>query len=88
MRPADYGHARAQFSLGFLLEYGLGIKKDEAQAVKYYQESANQGLASAQNNLAYMAQQGRIWREGYYVGKFGEYTMHAVRNRAGTTQPR
>ena len=33
-----------------------------------------------QNNLAHMVGLGRLWRDGFYVGTFGEYTMQAVRN--------
>jgi REP element-mobilizing transposase RayT len=32
-----------------------------------------------QNNLAHMAKLGAIWREGYFVGTFGEYSMAGVR---------
>jgi len=29
-----------------------------------------------------MLGKGRIWNDGFYVGTFGEYTTHAVRNMA------
>jgi REP element-mobilizing transposase RayT len=32
------------------------------------------------NNLTYMLNLGRMWQEGYYVGTFGEYTTHAIRD--------
>jgi REP element-mobilizing transposase RayT len=48
------------------------------------EESPAEIAFSYQNNLAYLARRGRIWRAGYYVGTFGEYTMQAVRNRTGT----
>lgn len=35
-----------------------------------------------QNNLAYLLNLGRIWRESFYVGTFGEYTTHAVHRAA------
>ncbi|MFN0051559.1 MAG: transposase [Planctomycetales bacterium] len=35
---------------------------------------------SYQNNLAYMLQKGRIWRDSFYVGTFGDYGMGAVRS--------
>jgi REP element-mobilizing transposase RayT len=33
-----------------------------------------------QNNLAHMLNVGRIWRDSFYAGTFGEYNMQAVRN--------
>jgi REP element-mobilizing transposase RayT len=33
-----------------------------------------------QNNLAYMTRKPRLWQPGFYIGTFGEYAMHAVRN--------
>ncbi len=39
-----------------------------------------------QNNLAHMLGQGRIWNDGFYVGSFGEYTTHAVRDVARGTE--
>lgn len=35
-----------------------------------------------QNNLAHVLKLGRIWRDSFYVGTFGEYNMQAVRNAA------
>lgn len=32
-----------------------------------------------QNNLAHMLKLGRIWKDSFYVGTFGEYNMQAVR---------
>jgi REP element-mobilizing transposase RayT len=39
-----------------------------------------------QNNLAHLLGKGRIWNEGFYVGSFGEYTTHAVRDIARGTK--
>jgi REP element-mobilizing transposase RayT len=32
-----------------------------------------------QNNLAYALNEGRVWRDTYYVGTFSEYDMGAIR---------
>ena len=37
--------------LGVCYKYGTGVVKDEVEAVKYYKMAADQGYASAQNNL-------------------------------------
>jgi len=41
-----------QLILGRLYEYGLGCEKNLYEAVKWYRESASEGNAVAQNNLA------------------------------------
>ena len=44
----------AQCLLGMCYERGLGFEKSDAEAVKWYRKSAEQGYAIAQNNLGYM----------------------------------
>jgi len=57
---AENGDAVAQYSLGKLLENGgVGVPRDLAEAAKWYQRSASQGIAAAQNNLGLMYAQGR-----------------------------
>lgn len=57
---AEGGHEKAQYSLAKLLENGGGpVQKDAAEAAKWYQRAADQGLAAAQNNLGLMYAQGR-----------------------------
>lgn len=34
-----------------------------------------------QNNLAYLLDLGKIWKDTFYVGSFGDYGMGAIRNR-------
>lgn len=48
---AQQGDAKAQYSLGYLYYYQ---KQDYAQAFKWYQLSANQGVAEAQAMLGIM----------------------------------
>ncbi len=49
----------AQCLLGMCYERGLGLEKSDAEAVKWYRKSAEQGYAIAQNNLGWMYQKGR-----------------------------
>ena len=37
--------------VGVGYQYGAGVVKDEVEAMKYYKMAADQGYASAQNNL-------------------------------------
>jgi uncharacterized protein len=51
-RPlAEQGNASAQYSLGFVYDYGLGVSEDYTEAFKWYRLAAEQGDASAQFNL-------------------------------------
>lgn len=41
----------AKYNIGFMHEYGLGVKKDINKALIFYKMSANDGYDVAQNNL-------------------------------------
>lgn len=51
---AEEGNAEAQCMLGTLYQLGLGVDVDEEQAIWWYERSAEQGYAIANNNLAGM----------------------------------
>lgn len=51
-RAATQGLSDAQFSLGNLYLYGLGVEQDEAQARNWFSRAASQGNSDAENNLA------------------------------------
>jgi TPR repeat protein len=51
MRSAQNGYAVAQYNLGLLYQYGLGVKKNEKEAQKWFQKSATQGFVKAENEL-------------------------------------
>ena len=55
---ASRGDPRAEFFMGILYETGMGVTKDTGQAAKFYRQSAEQGLATAQNNLASLLAKG------------------------------
>jgi TPR repeat protein len=50
-KSAEQGDAEAQNKLGVCYAKGEGVKKDEAEAVKWYRLAAEQGLAKAQYSL-------------------------------------
>jgi len=53
------GHADSQFNLGLMYEQGIGVGKDEKEAVVWYGKSAAQGNAAAQFNLGVLYENGR-----------------------------
>ena len=63
-RPlAEQGDATAQ--LGLMYDKGEGVPQDDDEAVKWYRKAADQGDASAQNNLGLMYEFGRGVRRNY-----------------------
>jgi len=50
---------KAQFSLGFMNDEGLGVTRDYKAAVKWYKLAAEQGDADAQYNLGVMYSSGK-----------------------------
>ncbi|MSR43556.1 MAG: hypothetical protein EXS19_05920, partial [Pedosphaera sp.] len=41
--PTEKGDASAQYNLGVMYANGLGVPKDEVEAVKWYRKAADQG---------------------------------------------
>ena len=56
---AQHGNAVAQNWLGRMYQQGLGVLKNENEAVRFYRQAAAQGYAAAQSNLASMYAEGR-----------------------------
>jgi TPR repeat protein len=56
---AEEGHADSQFNLGLMYEKGIGVSKDEKEAVAWYLKAALQGKSYAQYNLAVLYENGR-----------------------------
>jgi TPR repeat protein len=56
---AEDGHADSQFNLGLMYEQGIGVSKDEKEAIVWYRKSAVQGNAPAQFNLGVLYENGR-----------------------------
>jgi len=48
---AGQGDASAQSYLGHMYEFGIGVPRDCAEALKWYRLAADQGDANAQNSL-------------------------------------
>ena len=55
---AAHGSVRAQNSLGFMYATGRGVRKNRAEAVRWFRMAAKHGSALAQNNLGFAYAQG------------------------------
>jgi uncharacterized protein len=56
---AERGEADCQFNLALMYEKGIGVTKDEKEAVVWYRKSAEQGNSNAQFNLGVLYENGR-----------------------------
>lgn len=59
IKSIDCSNAEVQFDLGYMYEYGKGVTKDYAEALKWYRKSSDQDLAAAQFNLGTMYAEGK-----------------------------
>lgn len=51
---AEAGVSEAQRHLGVMYRHGLGVNRDDSQAIRWYRAAAEQGHVRAQNNLGIM----------------------------------
>lgn len=56
---AQQGEPEAEYHLGILYEYGLGVERDDGEAFKWYRRAAERGHAPAQYGLGLMYFDGR-----------------------------
>jgi TPR repeat protein len=56
---AEEGHADSQFNVGLMFEQGIGVNKDEKEAIVWYRKAAVQENELAQYNLAVLYENGR-----------------------------
>ncbi len=59
LAAAEEGHSDSQFNVGLMYEKGIGVGKNEKDAVLWYGKAALQGNASAQFNLGVLYEHGR-----------------------------
>ena len=59
LRAAEQGVVAAQYNLGQMYRNGQGVRKDYAEAVKWYRKAAEQGFSPAQNRLGEMYEEGQ-----------------------------
>ncbi len=76
MKEAKQGKAEAQSFLGIMYEKGIGVAKDETEAVKWYRKASEQGNANAQSML------GRMYADGRGVARNKLEALQWFRNAA------
>ena len=59
LTAARSGHADSQFNVALMYEQGIGVAKDEKEAVVWYGKSAAQDNSAAQYNLGVLYENGR-----------------------------
>jgi TPR repeat protein len=59
LTAAKEGHSDSQFNVALMYELGIGIDKNEKEAVIWYDKSASQGNSAAQFNLGVLYENGR-----------------------------
>jgi TPR repeat protein len=59
LAAAERGDADSQFNVALMYEQGLGVGKDEQEAVVWYGKAAAQGNSAAQYNLGVLYENGR-----------------------------
>jgi TPR repeat protein len=59
LASAEEGYADSQFNVALMYEKGIGVGKDEKEAVLWYGKAASQGNSSAQFNLGVLYENGR-----------------------------
>ena len=57
---AETGHVNAQVNLGFMYDYGNGVKRDYRLAANWYRAAAIQGSAAGQYNLSLLIADGKV----------------------------
>ena len=78
---AEYGHAGAQFRLGYCFSTGEGVTKDDVVAAQWYYRAAEQGHMRAQNNLAVCYEYGHGVQQNF-AEAFRWYNMAALQGYA------
>lgn len=62
MLVAEQGYELAQYNMGNMYFYGLGVEKDTEQAIKWYQLAAKQNYQPAIQSLADLSETNSIER--------------------------
>ena len=55
---ANQGNRKGQHSYGVCLLRGIGIKKNESEALKWFLKAADEGYSTVQYNVAYCLENG------------------------------
>ena len=76
LRPlAERGDANAQYNVGVMYGQGVGVERNDSEAVKWFRKAALQGHAGAQMNL------------GIIFSRDGDVPRTTPRQQRGTAKP-
>ena len=50
-KSAEQGYPRAEYDLGYMYYYGLGVRQNRAEAIRLFEEAAAQGNEDAKRAL-------------------------------------
>ena len=75
-RLAQTGNAQAIYNLGYMTQMGQGTPKDNAKALKYYEDASNKGYAQASYRLAQIYETGELG-VAKDSNKFSQYVQKA-----------
>src|SRR6516162_2208682 len=64
-RRAEEGDGQAQYELGRIYMFGIGVSQDYQQAAKWYECAAEHGFAAAQFMIRFLYEQGKGVRRDY-----------------------
>jgi hypothetical protein len=62
---AESGDTFAQISIGYMLSQGLGVAKNEKEAIRWYEKAALKGDSDAQYNIGSMCETGRGTKQDF-----------------------
>lgn len=79
-KAANQNHARAQYCLGWHYSKGIGIRKDDDEAFKWYKKAAEQGHAESQYWVAFAYEIGTDF--GSSLPKNKEKALHWYKKAA------
>ena len=57
-KAVNLGYSEAQYKLGYMYQYGLGVKKNYIKALQLYKKAAGQNYMAAFCNIGYMYENG------------------------------
>ncbi len=60
LKAAEKKHPKAAYTLGYMYQYGLGVKKDTDRAAEYYRRAVAYGYSDARVLLNDMRRHGEI----------------------------
>ena len=68
-KAANQGFAQGQYKLGYMYDWGYGVKKNDKEALKWFLKAADQGHADAMNSIGLHYEHGWSVIQNYQIAK-------------------